>query len=162
SDPDVGHEGDSLTLSVVNVTNPTLFAPQPTISGTTLTLPFAPDQNGSSGVTVRATDSHGASVDFALLANGGAVNDPPVVANALPDKIVNEDAPPIVINLANVFSDVDIATNGDSLTLTLANAPDPALASAVVSGTTLTLTLVADANGSTQISIQAKDSAGAT
>ena len=40
--------GDPLTLSVSGVSSGVLFSPAPSITGTTLTMHFAPDQNGTS------------------------------------------------------------------------------------------------------------------
>lgn len=44
------------------------------------------------------------------------VNDAPVVNSSLPDMVVNEDDPDSLVDLANVFDDVDA---GDTLVLTV-------------------------------------------
>ena len=50
-------EGDTLTLSVAGVSNAAMFSPQPTIAGSTLTLPLAPESE-------RTCDHHAARAGF--------------------------------------------------------------------------------------------------
>jgi len=152
---------DTLTLSAGGATNPALFAAAPTFAGTSLQFTLAPNQNGTSAIPIRATDSQGAFVDTAVSVTVTAVNDAPYLANDMLDRTVAEDSAPIVIDLANVFDDVDIATNGDSLSF-VASTSDAALASVAVSGSTLTITLGADLNGVATISVTATDVASAT
>jgi uncharacterized repeat protein (TIGR01451 family) len=88
------------------------------------------------------------------------VNDAPVVsATPLLDVIVDEDAADSMIDLAAGFSDVDIATNSDTLTF-VATSSDPSLVSAAVEGATLTLDYQENQNGTATTSVTATDAAG--
>ncbi len=151
-------DGDVLTLSVTAVSDPTLFSTQPTATGTTVNFTTAPDANGTATVTVQASDgSLTASTAFDIVIT--PVNDAPVVVNPLPDTTLPEDSPPTLIDFSAVFLDVDIATNGDSLTYA-ASSSDTSLVTVSISGTTLTLTFLPDQNGNVDIDITATDSFG--
>ena len=69
-----------LSYSLVANSNPALFGRTSidSVSGT-LTLEYAADQNGSSNLTVRATDSSGMSVDAGFSVTVNAVNDAPTI-----------------------------------------------------------------------------------
>lgn len=72
-------DGDTgLTFTVQSDTNPALFTAV-TISGEpdVLTLDYAPDQNGTATLTIRATDGGGDWVEDSFLVTVNAVNDPP-------------------------------------------------------------------------------------
>ncbi|PWG74848.1 hypothetical protein DF186_15765, partial [Enterococcus hirae] len=74
-----------------------------------------------------------------------------------------EDAPNQLVDLSTVFDDVDIVTNGDSLTFEVTSNSNPGLFDGVdVSGATLTLDLAFDQNGTATLEVTAKDTAGAT
>jgi Tfp pilus tip-associated adhesin PilY1 len=154
--------GDTLTLDVLSVTNPGLFATPPTITGTTLNLVFAANQNGTSGVSFRATDSAGASVNSALTVTVNPVNDTPTVVNPIPDQIMFEDGAPLTISIVNVFADVDIGTDADNLTYAVNGNTNASLVTVTLVGTDLTLTLAPDQNGSATITVRATDTFGAT
>src|SRR4029453_14586947 len=106
-----------LTFSA-NVTNGALFATPPVVSGSTLTFDFAPNQSGTSVVTVTAQDTGGATAVTNFNVNGTGQKNPPVAGGSIPDVTVAEDSGSQTINLAGLFTDADIATNGDSLTVT--------------------------------------------
>ncbi|MCA9207337.1 MAG: tandem-95 repeat protein, partial [Planctomycetales bacterium] len=91
------------------------------------------------------------------------VNDPPFVANQPASVNATEDptVTPIVVNLAGVFGDPDIALNNDTLTLTVNGNSRPSLVTAAITGTTLSLTPQLNQNGTAVISILATDSSGA-
>lgn len=115
---------------------------------------------GTIAVSLRVTDSDGdSSVDTATVIVN-PVNDAPIVAAPRADVVVDEDASDTVVDLAGVFTDVDILSNADVLTLMVTNS-NSSLVSATLVGTTLTLDYIADWNGTAQITVRATDLAGA-
>ena len=88
------------------------------------------------------------------------VQDIPTIANAIANVTVNEDAPNTVLNLSNVFTDVDILTNSDNLTLSIAGNTNSSLVAATMNGNVLTLNYLNNQNGVANITIRATDSAG--
>ncbi|NJM16080.1 MAG: tandem-95 repeat protein, partial [Bacteroidales bacterium] len=81
------------------------------------------------------------------------VDDPPFVANALPDLYVNEDSTGIFVLLGNVFSDID--NNDASIEKQLAGLNNPGLLSAYISNDTLRFSLLENANGNARVMIRA-------
>jgi VCBS repeat-containing protein len=83
------------------------------------------------------------------------VNDAPVVANAISNVSVPEDADNTVLNLSNTFSDAD----GQPLTVTVSGNTNPALVTASYDATTknLTLSYNANKNGTATITVRATD-----
>ncbi|MCA2813573.1 MAG: hypothetical protein IM477_13910, partial [Microcystis sp. M090S1] len=77
-----------------------------TIVDNQLTLDYQDNQSGIANITIRGT-SNGKTVDDTFVVNVGAVDNPPTVLNPITDVNVDEDAENSVINLSNVFSDVD-------------------------------------------------------
>jgi len=154
--------GDSLNLNAVFESGDAVFD-SISLSGEDLTLDFAPDANGMAIVRIDATDTGGEVAQYFLNVTVQAVNDAPVVAGALSDRNINEDDPPEIVSLAGVFTDVDIATNTDLLTYEVDNNTNPGIFSAAtISGDELTLDLLPDANGFSEITIIARDAAGVT
>ncbi len=123
-------DGAGLTYSVVTNTNPALV--DASIVGGTLTLTYTANANGAADLTIRATDSLGASVDTVFTATVGAVNDIPV-ANV--DSTTTNQNTAITIDVLENDSDVD----GDELTVVFVSSP---LNGAVTinAGTTITYT----------------------
>ncbi|NJO94359.1 MAG: hypothetical protein HC820_08495 [Hydrococcus sp. RM1_1_31] len=72
----------------------------------TLTLDYQSDRFGTADITIRGT-SGGKTVDDTFTVTVNPVDDAPVVANAIANVTVNENAPNTTINLSNVFSDID-------------------------------------------------------
>ena len=161
-DVDISTVGDTLSLSVTDVSAPGLLA-SASVSGTDLVLDYAADQNGAASVTVTATDS-GVPVltaDYVVTVTVNAINDAPVTTGAIADVSMDEDDPPVSFSI-NVFDDVDILTNGDVLSYSVDNNTDPSLfISLGLVGEDLTLTLAADQFGTADITIRATDLAGA-
>ncbi|MEX2139955.1 MAG: Ig-like domain-containing protein [Pirellulales bacterium] len=123
SDVDSATNGDMLTVSVLN-SDPSLVTA--TLIGTLLRLDYQPNQNGQADITVRATDSGGALVNDVFRVTVTALNDAPIIVNPIADVTVEEDARDTDIDLSGRFSDVDSATNGDMLTVSVLNS-DPSL-----------------------------------
>ena len=81
------------------------------------------------------------------------VDDAPVVKNAIADVTVDEDADNTVIDLSNVFTDVD---NDDSgISLAVSNNPNESLVTATIDGNNLTLDYQDNQWGTAEITIQA-------
>ena len=121
ADVDIVTNGDVLTLSVSANDNPTLVAAS--LLGTTLTLDFQPNQNGTANITIRATDFLGpAFVEDTFLVTVNAVNDAPVAVNdafaiggapqvlvvAAPGVLAN-DTDPDVGDLLTAILDADVS-----------------------------------------------------
>ncbi|BAY25920.1 peptidase-like protein [Calothrix sp. NIES-2100] len=155
----------ALTYSVVSNTNAGLFEVAPSINPTTgkLTLNYSPTATGSSQLTVRATDTGGLSTNTNFTVNVGTppANTAPTTSG-IANITVTQNAPDTVINLFDVFAD--------------AQDPDTALTYSVVGNTNaglfevnpsidpttgkLTLNYSPTATGSSQITVQAKDTGG--
>ena len=155
-DPNIVDDDDILTLSVTGNTNPGLVTPG--IDGNELTLSCVADQNGEAVITVRATDSDANWVEDTFTVSIDPINDVPVVDGAVADFVVNENAADTVLVLSDVFDDVDILTNGDSLTFTVEGNTNPGLVDTSVSGT---LSYTPDQYGAAEITVRATDSVGA-
>src|SRR5262249_15357129 len=113
SDVDVATNADTLTYSIVSFTNASLFSTPPALSGTNLTFTSAPNFNGASTITLKATDSGGASVNNTVSLTVTPTNDAPIVVGSAGPVNVNEDAPPVAVDLSGVFSDPDVGHEGD-------------------------------------------------
>ena len=150
---------DALTLSVTANDNTALV--DDSLAGTDLTLVFQANQNGVANITIRATDVDGAFVEDFFLVNVIAVNDDPTVAVPIADVTVDEDAADVVLDLAATFADVDIATNGDVLALSVSANDNPTLVDATLGSPNLTLDFQADQNGVANVTIRATDTGGA-
>jgi hypothetical protein len=166
---DPGPDNEILeTLNGYSVSNNhnTLFATQPVINNSgTLTFTPAPNQSGSATVTVIIQDSGGTQ-------NGGidtctqtftitiTPNTCPVVAGAIPDVSVLEDAGNMTIPLRPVFQDLETADA--DLVYTIQANNNPTLVSATVdpAADTLTLHFNADQNGDATLTTRATDASG--
>jgi|GEM_PF-884799 len=111
--------GDRLTLSATLADGndlPTWLAFD-ALAGTFSGMPT----NGNVGiydVRVIATDENSANASTVFVLTVNNTNDVPIVANAIADRITDEDAP-FSLDLTNIFSDDDLI-HGDSLTLSAA------------------------------------------
>ncbi|MDP6637593.1 MAG: lamin tail domain-containing protein, partial [Phycisphaerae bacterium] len=152
-DPDL--PGDTLAYSVTSNTNSGLVATS--VVGSDLTLSYPADQNGSSEITVRATDQDGAGswVEDTFTVTVDPINDAPTLVSPIADFAVDEDALDTVIDLSSVFDDVDLS---DALTYEVALNTDSGLVATDVIGSDLTLSYLADQSGSADITVRATDS----
>ena len=82
-----------------------------------------------------------------------AVDDDPVVANAIADVSANQDAADFVINLSNVFNDIDDANA--SITKAVQANDNSSLVTASIAGDVLTLDFQASQTGTANITVQA-------
>lgn len=153
---DAEDDPDTLVLLVANNTNTSLVTP--TLNGTQLTLTYAIGVNGTSDITIRATDSDGASVEDTFTVTVALGNTSPIVVNPIADVNVNENDPSSVLDLASVFDDAQDGAAG--LVLSIQNNDNPATVTPTLNGTQLTLAYTANASGIANITIRATDSGG--
>lgn len=158
----------TLTFSMVDNTNVSLFSAGPAISSTgTLTFTTTPNANGTATVTFRVKDSGGTTnggVDtspnqtFVITVN--PVNDAPTFVKG-PDKTVNEDSGAQASGWGSVSSGA--SNEFQTLTSQIINNTNPGLfsvAPAVSSGGTLSFTPAPNANGSATITMVMQDNGG--
>ncbi|WP_207398094.1 choice-of-anchor D domain-containing protein [Bremerella alba] len=145
--------GDVLTYSVVSSDTDLASI---TIVGSELRIAPNPDQNGTATVTVTATDSEGLQVSDSFLLNVTPVNDSPERSGLVPDLFATMNDDPVVVDLSEFLTDVD-----DSLTYS-ATTPDGDLVATSVTGSELTVTLLADQFGTAEITVTGTDSQGLT
>ena len=133
------------------------------INGTTdsLDLSFLANQNGQSNITVRATDPAGDFVETTFTVTVNPVNDAPTTSATIGNVLVTDGSGPTNIGLASAYSDVDIATNADSLTFTVFTNTNPIVATPTINGNLLTLTYTPGQIGSTDMTVRATDQSGA-
>ncbi len=105
----------ALTYTISNNTNNALFSSTVInhIAGS-LTLNYAPDQNGTADIIIRATDTGGLYVETTFTVTVNPVNDAPIANNDLAN--VNEGGS-VVIDLGANDSDVDNSLDLNSLTI---------------------------------------------
>jgi hypothetical protein len=153
-------DGDALTFAVHSNSDPALVTVTINPSDSTLGLSFGSNANGAATVVIRATDSSAFSVHDTMVVTVSPVNDPPVVASAIPDTTINDDAS--VMNyrdLKQVFWDLE---DGSDLTFTVETNTNPELVTAVVDSTDSTLDLIMGTSqaGLSVVGIRATDSGG--
>ena len=107
--------------------------------------------------TYSISDGEGGSATATVTVTINGENDTPTVANPIDDVTANEDALDDVIDLSNVFDDIDA---DDTLTLSIASVANPNLLGAAIVGTDLILDYLLDQSGSSQVTIRATDSSG--
>ena len=122
---DVEDLDSALTYTITNNTNPGLFTATTIDGGAgSLTLDYAADQNGSSDITVRATDTGGEFVETTFTVTVNAVNDTPTTSG-IADIVVAEDAADSVVDLFAAFADVEDLDS--ALTYSITNNTNPGL-----------------------------------
>ncbi len=126
-----------------------------TLSGHVLRI--TPQANAFGGLTVvvRCQDPDSAFVEFPLPVIVQPVNDLP--AGSLADLTLDEDALPVVLDLAAAFADIETPDAGLRFT---AVSSAPGLVSGTLSGSLLILAPQKDANGSLFVSIGCTDADG--
>ncbi len=101
---DIDNDPTSIVKSVFANDNPGLVTA--TIVNNQLTLDYQDNQSGTANLTIRGT-SNGKTVDNTFLVTVNPVDDAPTVINPITDVNVNEDAANTVIDLTNIFTDID-------------------------------------------------------
>ena len=88
-----------------------------------------------------------------------AINDCPTVVAAQPDINVNEDDPNTVLNLNNIFGDVDIRPTPNSLTYSFTHSGS-GIATVTSNGATITIDYIDDQTGSFIVTTTVDDNTG--
>jgi hypothetical protein len=156
SDP----ESEPMSFGIVDAGDSSLVVVS--IVGNDLRLDFQPDQNGSTSITISATDTEPSTTNYTFTVNVNALNDPPTLSVASPHSVsFPEDTSPAVIDLTTIFADVDIVTNGDFFNYTLNGNDNTTLVTgASFSGNDLELTLGANQTGVAKLTVEARDQSG--
>ncbi|NOH04120.1 MAG: hypothetical protein HND47_20185 [Chloroflexi bacterium] len=152
----------ALTYTVQANTNPGLFTSVDISNPTAFTLDYAPDANGTSNITIRATDPGGLFVEDTFTVTVAAVNDAPAFT-AGPNQTVNEDAgAQTVAGWATGISAGPADESAQTLTFNVSN-DNNALFSvqpAVATNGTLSYTPAPNANGSAIVTLSLSDNGG--
>lgn len=121
---------------------------------------FTPDAdyNGSFIIHYQMSDDGGLTDTAAITITVNALNDDPIAESFA--AATNEDIAK-VIDVSEHISDVDIVTNGDSLTVSVEAGGEPAHGSVSVEGTVITYTPDADWNGTDHVTYTVTDGAEA-
>ena len=157
TDPDIILNGDVLTYTVISNTNTGLI--EPTFGNGNVYLKPKADQNGQATIVIQAMDKAGLTVTNTMKVVVTPVDDDPRLVTPLPDLSVSEDSPPLNIVLTpTYFFDPDVI-NGDKLSFE-ATSSNTDIAEVRISGDSLLITLVPNANGQTTIFVKATDLTG--
>ena len=159
---DIEDADAALVYTIQGNTNAALFA-STTIDGVagTLTLGYAANANGTANITIRATDTAGASVDTTFVVNVAAVNDVPTTSG-IADISVPGGTPQATIDLFAAFADIEDADAALVYTIT-SNTNATLFTSLAIDGATglLTLNYNTSVVGLSQLTIRATDTASA-
>lgn len=117
---DIDDPDGDLIYNITANSNPNLFS-NTSIAAGTLTLNYAADENGSSSITIRATDTGGMFVETTFSVTVNPVNDAPVAVDD--DYITDQENPLTVVAPGVLGNDGDI--DGDSLIVVNASVSDP-------------------------------------
>jgi hypothetical protein len=160
ADADVVAGTDSLGYSVTNA-NPALL--HASLSGSLLNLSFISGQVGAATITAQATDSRGAQAGTSFVVTVAPANNPPTAA-PIPPVAVDEDAADLVFSLRDFFSDVEDPDENLVLDVALASSSQPNPVAFALDPNTgqLRLSFAAEASGSAQYNISARDTGGKT
>jgi len=139
----------AIAKSVASNSSPELLTA--TVDGDTLTLAYLPDQHGTAEIVIRGS-ADGKSAETAFSVTVIPVDDAPRVADGIADVTADEDAADTVITLADVFTDID--GDDSAIVKSVKSVGDPSLVAAAISGDTLTLGFLPDANGTAAVMIQ--------
>ncbi|KPA17105.1 hypothetical protein MHK_002677, partial [Candidatus Magnetomorum sp. HK-1] len=146
TDPD--NDDLSIEKSILSNTNEALVSA--TSMGNQLILSFSPDASGTAIIVIRGT-SQGKTVDHEFKVSVTPVDDPPVIANAINDLTVDEDATEQTIDLYGVFTDID--SDDTNIQTIMADNSNISLVVASISDNTLNMRFQPNQNGTSEITI---------
>lgn len=149
-------EGDTLSVTSISYPNSTL-----TINGSTYTFTPNANVNGVFNLNYLIEDGKGGSINATQSFTLAPVNDPVTGSPTATLPAGTEDAPYTVsaATLLQGFSDPDIATNGQTLSVTNLTASNGA---AAMNGSNFTITPTANYNGAMTLTYDVTDSNGST
>jgi hypothetical protein len=155
-----GSDADEDPLTFRIVTGPS----HGTLSGNLPSLTYTPETHftGDDTFTFVANDGLEDSAPATVTITLTPINDPPSVLTPIADVRVDDNAPATqtTLDLSTTFTDVDVATSGDVLTLSVANNTNPGLVTTTLTGPTLTLLYAPNQNGSAVFTVRATDQGG--
>lgn len=97
--------------------------------------------------------SNGKTCELTMQVTINPFDNPPVIANAPANPVMDEDANPVNIDFTSVFTDID--NNDSEITLTVKNISEQTLLNAGFEGKTLTINPAKDQNGTAIIKVEA-------
>ncbi len=129
-----------------------------------LNVDYLPDANGLVTIRSQIRDTFGRVVTDRFVVNVRRINDAPVFVASPTPVVVTENSAPVMVNLAGMFTDVDLSHEGDVLTLSVSGNSDPTLFSSPpsITGNVLTLNFAPNKNGFSSIDIRVRDTGGLT
>jgi len=146
---DIDNDPTSIVKSVFANDNPGLVTA--TIVNNQLTLDYQNNQSGIANITIRGT-SNGKTVDDTFLVTVNPVDDAPTVINPITDVNVNEDAANTVIDLTNIFTDID--NDPTSIVKSVFVNNNPGLVTATIVDNQLTLDYQNNQSGTANLTIR--------
>jgi hypothetical protein len=153
---DVENGAAGLSYEVKTNTNLALFTATPIVDGK-LTLDYAPNAEGNSTLTIRATDEAGSYVETSFLVTVEP-NTPPTISQPIATVNVQEDAANTLINLYDYFGDQETPDN--QLIYTVDNSNANVLTPSISNNGQLILDYLPNANGSANLTVRATDTNG--
>ena len=155
---DTDPENDPLQAQLVtSPINTSSFALQ---SSGTFTYVHNGSETTTDSFTYRAFDGAKQGNTVTVTIEITPVNDCPTVQNALPDVNVSENASDTLVNVANVFDDVDrVGGNPDNLSYTVTQTGTD-IATVTINTATVTIDYIENQSGSFVVTVTADDNAG--
>ena len=122
---------------------------------------FVPDENWNGSFTVRyqIEDEDGLTDEADITITINPVNDNPTADD---DSVTAIEDTPKTVDVSTLIDDIDIATNGDNLSISVETGDGPAHGTVTVSGTVITYTPSKDWNGTDSFVYTVTDDAGGT
>ncbi len=142
---DIDNDNAAITKTVQSVSNRSLLSAS--IDDNNLSIELSEDEYGTSEVVIEAT-SNGLSVTDTFTITVNAVDDAPVVTNPIADISAKDNARDQVVDISNLFTDVD----DETVTVSVLSNSNPEFAAATLSGTELTIDFIKE--GTTTLIIE--------
>ncbi|KPA10213.1 hypothetical protein MHK_009583, partial [Candidatus Magnetomorum sp. HK-1] len=146
TDPD--NHDLSIAKTILSNTNELLVSTA--INNNQLILSYRAEASGTATIVIRGT-SQGKTVDQAFKVTVASVDDPPVIANALNDITVDEDASEQIVDLYDVFTDKD--NDNTAIQTTLADNSNISLVVATIENNALSLNFQPNESGTAEITL---------
>lgn len=148
---DIDNDNTTITKTVKNISNNSLLTAS--ISENKLAIELIENQFGESEIVIEAT-SNGLSINDTLIVTINPLDDAPTLVNPVSDITANEDENISLIDISNVFDDID--NDNSTITKTVKNISNNDLLTASISENNLTIDLIENQFGESEIVIEAK------